>query len=150
MHTDDRGNPELDALVTGRMSLGDGALHTCDVQMRFSADDPLVVRLSASRMDPSNSGLYCGLCVVSRDLLRAGLTGPAGICKVHIIPVELPERPRQLAIQIRGQGQDMKVVLDHQAVLLYLKRTYAIVPIGMETAGIDIDREIDQLLDDDT
>ena len=39
MHTDDRGNPELDALVTGQMSLGDGALHTCDVRMRFSADD---------------------------------------------------------------------------------------------------------------
>jgi len=150
VHPYDHENQELDALVAGRMSLGEGGLHTCDVQMRYSARDPLVVRLSASRTDPFNSGLYCGLCVVSRDLLRAGLNGPAGICKVHVMPVALPDRRLQVAILIRGQGQDLKVVLDHQAVLLYLKRTYAIVPLGMETAGIDIDREIDQLLEDDT
>lgn len=149
MHIDDRGKPELDALVTGQMSLGEGALYTCDVQMRFSPDDPLVVRLSASHMDPFKSGLHCGLCVVSRDLLRAGLAGPAGIGKVHVMPVVLPDRPLQVAVLIRGQGQELKVVLDHQAVLLYLKRTDAIVPFGKETAAIDIDHEIDQLLGDD-
>ncbi|MFJ9542157.1 SsgA family sporulation/cell division regulator [Streptomyces sp. NPDC101225] len=149
MHTDDRGKPELDALVAGRMSLGEGALHTCDVQMRFSPNDPLVVRLSASRMDPLEGGLHCGLCVVSRDLLRAGLDRPTGIGKVHVMPLVLPDRPLQLAVLIRGQGQEFKVVLDHQAVVLYLKRTAAIVPFGKETAAIDIDREIDELLGDD-
>jgi hypothetical protein len=65
------------------------------------------------------------------------------------MPVAQPGGSLQVAIQIRGQGQTVRLLLDHQVLRLYLERTRAVVPIGREMERVDIDRAIDQLLDDD-
>ncbi|MCI3246362.1 MULTISPECIES: SsgA family sporulation/cell division regulator [Streptomyces] len=134
--------------MTGQVSLGQGELRTCDLQIRFIARDPLVVRVSATLTEPQPSGTNSGVWWVSRDLLRAGLIGPAGMGEVQVIPVVLPSGSLQVAIHIHGQGQDAKLLLAHQALHLYLERTSVLVPIGREMERVDIDGEIDQLLDD--
>lgn len=131
------------------MSLGAEDLSACDLQMRFLVSDPLVVRVSATGTDPRHRGPHCGVWVVSRDLLRAGLSGPTGIAMVHVEPVHLPDRPLQVAIEIRGQGEDVKLLLDHRALRAYVERTHMLVPFGTEAERAAIDREIEQLLDED-
>ncbi|WP_425840793.1 SsgA family sporulation/cell division regulator [Streptomyces fractus] len=136
----------LEALVTGVLAYPDGERLACQVELRYSADDPLVVRLVVPN-GPARGGSW----VLSRDLLSAGLTGAAGIGDVTVRPVAQENEPLGVEIEIRGDahiGTPARFAMGHRALLTYLERSHALVPFGREADQGAMDRELELFLDE--
>ncbi|MFH8738700.1 SsgA family sporulation/cell division regulator [Streptomyces sp. NPDC017964] len=112
--------------------------------LRYSTDDPLVVGLIVSRPGHGSTGW-----VISRDLLSAGLTGTAGIGHITVEPVAEQSAPLRVLLRIRNKVGEARIHIDHQALLLYLQRSHAMMPFGGEAQTRQADTELDQLLDED-
>lgn len=135
----------LEALATGVLAYPDGERLACEVQLRYSADDPLVVRVVVPK-----SVARGGSWVLSRDLLSAGLTGAAGIGDVTVRPVAQEGEPLGVEIEIRDAraGEPARFVMGHRALLTYLERSHALVPFGAEADQGAMDRELELFLDE--
>ncbi|MGD6747780.1 SsgA family sporulation/cell division regulator [Streptomyces sp. BH106] len=138
-----KGNERrLEAAVRGFVVEADGAvLEPCDVMLRYGADDPLVVSVTVSQ-----AGTRSERWVISRDLLSDGLSGAAGIGDVTVCPVVDPAGPPGVLLRARDGGRTLHVRVSHQALLLYLARSHALVPFGNEVCPSRIDKGIEGLL----
>ncbi|MEB8339062.1 SsgA family sporulation/cell division regulator [Streptomyces endophyticus] len=135
----------LEALATGVLAYPDGERFACEVELRYSADDPLVVRVVVP-----GSVARGGNWTLSRDLLSAGLSGAAGVGDVTVRPVVQEGEPLGVEIEIRGTrvGGPVRFVMGHRALLTYLERSHALVPFGAEADQGAMDRELEQFLDE--
>ncbi|MET8472711.1 SsgA family sporulation/cell division regulator [Streptomyces sp. NPDC006422] len=143
MSPDERHMHErLEALATGVLAYPDGERLSCEIHLRYTADDPLVVRVLVPE-----AGLRGGSWALSRDLLSAGLSGTAGIGDVTVRPVAHEGQPLSVEIEVRaaGTGELVRFALGHQALLTYLERSHALVPFGAEADQGAMDRELDRL-----
>ncbi|WP_133305547.1 SsgA family sporulation/cell division regulator [Streptomyces sp. AcE210] len=112
--------------------------------LKYSTDDPLVVSLIVSRPRHGSTGW-----LISRDLLSAGLTGTAGIGDITVEPVAEQSKKLRVLLRIRNKVGEAHIHIDHQALLLYLQRSHAMMPFGSEAQTRQADAELDQLLDED-
>ncbi|MER5438258.1 SsgA family sporulation/cell division regulator [Streptomyces sp. NPDC002790] len=135
----------LEALTTGVLAYPDGEGLACEVQLRYSADDPLVVRIIVPK-----GAARGGSWVLSRDLLSAGLSCAAGIGDVTVRPVAQEGEPLGVEIEIRGThaGEPVRFVMGHRALLTYLERSHALVPFGAEADQGAMERELELFLDE--
>lgn len=139
----DRGSERrLEATVRGFALAADGgAGEPCDVMLRYSEDDPLVVAVTVSRR-----GRRAERRLISRDLMSDGLSGQAGIGDVTVCPVVDPDGPPGVLLRVRDTERVLRVRIGHQALLLYLARSHALVPFGSEVRPGWIDKGIEGLL----
>lgn len=85
--------------------------------------------------------------LVSRDILGAGLLGPAGLADVQAYPLG-PD----LAVALDGVSHDDDLpasatfVMPATVVAAFLERTATLVPYGREGDHLDLDRELAELL----
>ncbi|WP_165914579.1 SsgA family sporulation/cell division regulator [Streptomyces sp. AcE210] len=135
---------QLEGITRGFVTLSGGERERCDIMLRYSIDDPLVVGLIVSRPGYGSSGW-----VISRDLLSAGLTGTAGIGDITVEPVAEPSKKLRVLVRVRNEVGEARIHIDHQALLLYLERSHAMMPFGSEAQTRQADAELDQLLDED-
>jgi hypothetical protein len=135
---------QIEGIARGFVTLSGGERERCDIMLRYSTDDPLVVVLIVSR---PGRGSACW--VISRDLLSAGLTGTAGIGDVTVEPVAEQSRPLAVLLRVRNDWGEACIHIDHQALLFYLERSHAMMPFGSEAQSRQADAELDQLLDEE-
>ncbi|MFE6963062.1 SsgA family sporulation/cell division regulator [Streptomyces sp. NPDC057696] len=134
---------QLEGIVRGFVTLSGGERERCDIMLRYCTDDPLVVGLIVSRPGHGNA-----CWVISRDLLSAGLTGTAGIGDVTVEPVAEQSKPLGVLLRVRNDWGESRIHIDHQALLLYLERSHAMMPFGSEAQSRQADAELDELLDE--
>ncbi|MFB7758202.1 SsgA family sporulation/cell division regulator [Streptomyces sp. NPDC056121] len=137
------GDGQLEGITRGFVTLSGGERERCDIMLRYSRDDPLVVALIVSR---PGHGSVCW--VISRDLLSAGLTGTAGIGDITVEPVAEQSKPLAVLLRVRNERGESRIHIDHQALLLYLEYSHAMMPFGSEAQSRQADAELDQLLDE--
>ncbi|WP_405650220.1 SsgA family sporulation/cell division regulator [Streptomyces sp. NBC_01386] len=138
------GDSQLEGVARELVALSGGERERCDIMLRYSTDDPLVVGLIVSR---PGRGSACW--VISRDLLSAGLTGTAGIGDVTVEPVAEQGKPLAVLLRVRNEEGEARIHIDHQALLLYLEYSHAMMPFGSEAQSRQADAELDQLLNGD-
>lgn len=78
----------------------------------------------------------------ARELLAAGMDGPAGLGDVRI----WPDRAGTLAMAMSSPTGDALFQLHRPTVAKFLRQTYASVPRGQER--LDLDSELAELLND--
>ncbi|MET8468435.1 SsgA family sporulation/cell division regulator [Streptomyces sp. NPDC006422] len=136
------GERRLEAGMRGYVPASGGFVgEPCGVVLRYTADDPLVVSVTVSR-DCGRSEHW----LISRDLLSAGLSGRTGAGDVTVRPVVDPHAAPGVLLQARDTGRALHIRVSHQALLLYLSRTHALVPFGREVTAARIDHAIEGLL----
>ncbi|MFD0068789.1 SsgA family sporulation/cell division regulator [Streptomyces sp. NPDC056690] len=134
---------QLEGIARGFVTLSGGERDRCDIVLRYSTDDPLVCLISARH----GHGSACW--VISRDLLSAGLTGTAGMGDITVEPVAEQNKPLGVLLRVRNERGEARIHIDHQALLLYLERSHAMMPFGTEAQSREVDAELDQLLDEE-
>lgn len=113
----------------------------------YSRQDPYAIRIS----------LDVGTTVpvewaLSRELLAAGLHGPAGIGDVRAWPAAPPKGTaagtarKTLMIEFRPTDGYACFEVGAAEIEAFLARTYELVPHGRETAFLDLDAELKKLL----
>jgi hypothetical protein len=110
----------------------------------YSKDDPYAIRIA----------FHVGLdepveWIFARDLLSVGLEGREGLGDVVVWPSEGTEggAPNSvLNIELSSPFGQAHFEAPAREISDFLKRTYAIVPVGEETSQVDVDNELDDLL----
>lgn len=64
-------------------------------------------------------------------------------------PVAEQNKPLGVLLRVRNERGEARIHIDHQALLLYLERSHAMMPFGTEAQSREVDAELDQLLDED-
>ncbi|NYG57364.1 hypothetical protein BJ980_000287 [Nocardioides daedukensis] len=82
----------------------------------------------------------------ARELLSQGQNEPAGDGDVHIWPCLDAEGRAIVIIELASPDGELLVQAPARDVSAFLGRTHALVPNGTESAHIDVDDLIDQLL----
>jgi hypothetical protein len=94
---------------------------------------------------------------LARDLLAAALSAPQGIGDVRAWPSAAPAAPAAGTAGGPAAGDALHIAMSSPfgraqfraqagAIAAFLQRTYAVVPDGQESAFIDIDAELTELL----
>ncbi|MGH3951435.1 MAG: SsgA family sporulation/cell division regulator [Pseudonocardiaceae bacterium] len=84
--------------------------------------------------------------VFARDLLVAGLVGPAGIGDVRFVPFEDGEE-RLLLLQVESDEGRASWFLDRREAEEFVETSLYIVPEGKESDVFDLEGFIDEILD---
>ena len=110
--------------------------------VRYDAADPWAVRI-AFRTGTEGSGVVEWL--FARSLLIEGAVGPVGEGDVRVWPVQ---RGRGCVVHLAMASPSGSAVfeLDRDELEQFLRRTCAAVPVGRESAAVDLDAELAQLL----
>ncbi len=119
----------------------EGATSPVQAELRYDSGDPFAVR-----------GDFCldeqvVRWVFARSLLRTGLYEPIGSGDVRVRPWLDPDG--RAVVHIELSSPDGAAVLQARAtdVATFLRRTEGLVPPGCESAHVDLDRALSQLLD---
>jgi Streptomyces sporulation and cell division protein, SsgA len=108
------------------------------VSLRYRADDPFAVTatIGTDRVD----------WTWSRELLRAGISCPAGMGDVHVWPGgEVPDD--HLFVYLRSPRGQALLELSRAAVLDFLHETEILAPTGIESSLLSLDAELQELTD---
>jgi len=105
----------------------------------YSADDPFAVTLVIQ-----TRGDQCVDWVLARDLLVAGLTGPAGIGDVRVRPARMDDWDVAL-VEIRSPDGRALLEVDRDLLQQFVDATIEVVPLGSEATVIDMDAEIEKI-----
>lgn len=105
----------------------------------YSADDPFAVTLVIQ-----TRGDQCVDWVLARDLLVAGLTGPAGIGDVRVRPARMDDWDVAL-VEIRSPDGRALLEVDRDLLQQFVDATIDAVPLGSESTVIDMDAEIEKI-----
>lgn len=105
----------------------------------YSADDPFAVTLVIQ-----TRGDQCVDWVLARDLLVAGLTGPAGIGDVRVRPARMEEWDVAL-VEIRSPDGRALLEVDRDLLQQFVDATIEAIPLGSESTVIDMDAEIEKI-----
>jgi hypothetical protein len=106
----------------------------------YSADDPYAVRMAfhVGMEDPVE-------WIFARDLLAAGLEGPAGEGDVQVWPSD-DRGSEVLNIALSSPFGEAHFEAPREVTAEFLKRTYSVISCGRESDLIDLDSELDMLL----
>ena len=114
----------------------------------YDAGDPFAVRIAfgdvgdeTGAVDPDEGGIAW---LVSRELLQAGLDGPAGDGDVRLWPAHASTDV--LFLHLRAPSGEALFELSRAAVSAFLRQTEALVPSGTESTLLDLDDELLVLL----
>lgn len=130
----------IDHTVQAQLITRPPATRPLDPTLRYDGDDPLAVRI-VFPADISLDGEEV-VWAFSRDLLDAGLRGPAGEGDVHVWPCGL----EQTVIELHA-GEGVAVLEFRSADLWgFLHCTYDVVAAGAESARLDLDEGLAALL----
>lgn len=105
----------------------------------YSMDDPFAVTLVIQ-----TRGDHCVDWVLARDLLVAGLTGPAGIGDVRVRPAQMAEWDVAL-IEIRSPDGRAMLEVDRDLLQQFVDATIEVIPLGSESSFVDMDAEIEKI-----
>ncbi|HEY2762564.1 MAG TPA: SsgA family sporulation/cell division regulator [Pseudonocardiaceae bacterium] len=105
----------------------------------YSMDDPFAVTLVIQ-----TRGDQCVDWVLARDLLVAGLTGPAGIGDVRVRPAQMAEWDVAL-IEIRSPDGRAMLEVDRDLLQQFVDATIEVIPLGTESSFVDMDAEIEKI-----
>lgn len=105
----------------------------------YSMDDPFAVTLVIQ-----TRGDQCVDWVLARDLLVAGLTGPAGIGDVRVRPAQMAEWDVAL-IEIRSPDGRAMLEVDRDLLQQFVDATIEVIPLGSESSFVDMDAEIEKI-----
>jgi hypothetical protein len=106
----------------------------------YTADDPYAIRMAfhVGTDEPVE-------WIFSRELLAAGLDGPAGEGDVHVWP-GTDHGLAILNIALSSPFGHAHFEAPMGAIGDFLSRTFAVIPAGHESTFINIDTELDELL----
>lgn len=105
----------------------------------YCADDPFAVTLAIY-----TRGNQCVDWVLARDLLVAGLTGPAGLGDVRVRPARMAEW-NVVLIEIRSPDGRAMLEVDRDLLQQFVDATVEAIPLGSESTVIDMDAEIEKI-----
>lgn len=108
----------------------------------YRPDDPMAVTMTfpaAAAPDGGNAEW-----VFSRELLDRGLTAPCGEGDVRI----RPGGPERTVIEFSSRDGSALVELSSESLRQFLSWAYAAVPPGEESAYLDLDTVVAELLDE--
>lgn len=132
--------------LTLRLLHGVGPPLVVHAQLRYGAEDPYAVD---ALFDAGGDAPV--RWVFSRDLLAAGLRDHVGEGDVSVGPVPAPRDGggQEPAVRLRLASPDGSAVLEASALELagFLGETYAAVPAGAESAHLDVDAAIGEILE---
>lgn len=125
---------------------GDAPVVPVRVRLTYDPSDPFAVH-AAFRTGPDTEIGW----VFARELLAAGLTGPAGIGDVRVRPVPADadaagRRARHLVLELSSPSGRARFRADADVVGEFLLATYAAVPPGCEADLLGLDVELGALL----
>ncbi|WP_037068105.1 SsgA family sporulation/cell division regulator [Pseudonocardia acaciae] len=132
---------EIDRVTQDMFAVLNGQETPLLTRWSYRADDPFAVSLSISR--PSGRWIDW---LMSRELLVAGLNGPAGIGDVRLMPFEDGEFD-VLEVRIGDDEGFAALEFDRDLVERFVDSTYEIVAAGDESDMIDVEAEIGKLTD---
>jgi sporulation and cell division protein SsgA len=115
-------------------------------ELSYTSTDPYAVRMTFS-----SNGAEPVEWIFARELLVEGLKAPFGPCDVVIAPSAIPVVNGEQVQYILNIGLSSPFGYAQfetltATVVAFLARTYAIVPLGLESAVCDWDKEIAELL----
>ena len=110
--------------------------------LRYEADDPWAVRV-AFQTGGDGPGVIEWL--FARNLLIDGTAGPVGEGDVRVWPA-VHGRQRVVHLGMTSPSGSALFEIDHDELVQFLERTYLAVPPGSESAAVDLDAELAQLL----
>ncbi|GAA3130476.1 SsgA family sporulation/cell division regulator [Streptomyces rectiviolaceus] len=130
----------LEQPARARLITPEGRERALPVTLRYAAADPLAVQITF----PSEASLDGAevTWIFARQLLEEGLRAPAGGGDVHIWPCG---RARTVLELHAPQGLAL-VQFDRVVLQRFLLRTYAVVGVGREGTGLDLDQDLARLL----
>ena len=103
-----------------------------DADLEFHTRDPYAVRMVFTI-----TGCPSVEWVFSRELLVAGLTGPAGMGDVQVLPVH-----DGILIELSSPGGSARLLVPPAELTTFVMDTLAAVPLGSEAEYFDLDTEI--------
>ncbi|MEU3498925.1 SsgA family sporulation/cell division regulator [Kitasatospora cineracea] len=112
-------------------------------RLRYGADEPYTVHLD-NHVDLPEPVTWS----LSRDVLLAGLTGPAGLGDMSIAPGEGSDRGH-LLVSLHGEEASALLRLPAHVLQDFLRRTECVVPFGCEQEHVDLDGLVERLLAED-
>jgi hypothetical protein len=114
--------------------------------VRSSSLVPVETELSYDAADPYAVALTLNLAsaepvrwLVARDILRQGLSGPAGEGDVGVWPSGTSEDRPTVCVALSSPDGDALLVCDAAELVEFLDRTEDVVAVGEETSFLDID-----------
>ena len=114
----------------------------------YDAADPFAVRIAFGDVgdergvvDPDDGGIAW---LLSRELLQAGLEGPAGDGDVRLWPAHALNDV--LFLHLRAPSGEALFELSRATVAAFLRQTEQLVPSGSESALLDLDDELQALI----
>ncbi|GAA2098014.1 hypothetical protein GCM10009759_28600 [Kitasatospora saccharophila] len=111
-------------------------------RLRYRADEPYTVHLD-NHVDLPHPVTWA----LSRDVLLAGLTRPAGLGDMSVTPGHGPDHGHVL-LALHGEETSALLRLPAPALRDFLRRTECVVPVGCERDHVDLDALVRRLLDD--
>ena len=133
-------NVDVDLAVDLRLVVPDAEAVPMPVALRYCANDPYAVTVAFRGDDLSVEWVF------ARDLLLAGLSGPAGKGDVHISPTTRSGGNDAVSIWLSSPDGQAVLEADRVDLAAFLDRTTDLVPAGHEDEFIDLDAEIATLL----
>jgi sporulation and cell division protein SsgA len=106
--------------------------------LSYCADDPYAIKMAfhVGTDEPVE-------WIFARELLAAGLEGPAGEGDVQVWPEDYDD---VLNLALSSPFGEAHFEAPQSATAEFLRSTYDIIPAGQESAFIDVDSELDELL----
>jgi hypothetical protein len=111
-----------------------------DAVVRYDESDPLAVHL-VFPADASLDGAEV-IWAFARELLDAGLSGPAGEGDVHVWPLD----GTLTVIELVSQEGVAVLEFDSADLRRFLVRSYDAVPAGQEHGELELENSLDALL----
>lgn len=106
----------------------------------YSTDDPFAVTLAIQ-----TRGNRCVEWVLARDLLVTGLDAATGIGDVRVRPAQMDEWDVML-VEIRSPDGEAVLEVDRDLLQQFVEATIEAVPLGSESATMDLDGEIEKIM----
>ena len=125
----------MTAAATEMILISDPTLPAVHAEFRYRSDDPFAVQLLLS-IDQSPAITW----VFGRDLVLAGVRGPAGMGDVQVFPVH-----DGTIIELRSGDHAARLLAHTPDLMDFLDETSQIVPTGSESAYFEIDSDLRDL-----
>lgn len=124
------------------MDCVDGAGQTLSIEaeLGYSSADPYAVTTTF------RTGGGDVVWTFGRDLLIRGLTAPSGDGDVHVWPCLDSAGQAVVIVELNSPDGELLVQVPTKEVYKFVNRTLGVVPIGTESAHLDLDLLINQLM----
>ncbi|MFG2193685.1 SsgA family sporulation/cell division regulator [Streptomyces sp. NPDC048639] len=133
-------SPVIDQAVRAGLITSDAQVQDMTAVLSYRREDPLAIRICfPPRASLAGSDVAW---VFGRDLLAAGLDGPAGEGDVHVRPFG----DDLTVLEFHASVGTAMVRMETADLRRFLQRSYLLVPAGSEGSHWDVDGELAALL----